>query len=106
MEVGVRIPDLYFHKQRSWNVGKTHDHGYGTVGVRPHDRGMFVEELLQRQSGVINRQRALAEGLSKVRDHAEGLGRNVGTGPARSLLGVNCEPKVPTCLRSWKSSGT
>jgi len=38
------------------NVGKAHDHGYGTVSVRPHDPGMFVAELLKRQQpDVTNR---------------------------------------------------
>src|SRR5215470_18487940 len=45
-------------QRRSCNVRKAHDHGYGTVGVRPRDWDMFVAELLKRQSGGINRRQA------------------------------------------------
>src|SRR5215470_17608103 len=66
--------------------GKAHDHGYGTVGVRPHDR-----ECSLRRS-----RRA-----EQVRDHAEGQGRNAGTGPApRVFLASNCESRVPECFGS------
>jgi len=64
---------------------------------------MFVEELLKRQSGVINRQQALAEGPSKsatTRKVKAGTWEPV---PPRVFLASQCEPRVPERFGSCRN---